>query len=157
MDIEEWNNGREKWAPLIGRLILAFGEVEYCFMVCLGPLDSHEGWPSLKHAKFKKKANKSIEVLTKKYSKFPESKRAIYLINEAVKRAKARNLVAHNPLNIAPYNDSNNNIEFHLIIGSLRNHQVHIAEAELTNIMEEIEQIASELHDIVNRIWTERD
>jgi len=157
VDIDEWNNGREKWAPLMGRLILAFGEIEYCFMVCLAPLNSHEGWEKLKHADFKTKASKSIAVLSSKYKRYPECKQAIYLINESIKRVKVRNLVAHNPLNIAPFNDVDGNIEFQLVIGSLRNHEIHINEKELTNTMKEIEEIATELHNIVNRIWTERE
>ncbi len=153
MNADEWNTGREKWAPLIGRLVLAFGEVEYCFMVCLGPLASHEYWPELKHSEFNKKAATSVQVLHN-YDRYPESKRAMFLINEAVKRAKVRNLVAHNPLNIVPNNDLS---DFHLAIGSLRNHEIHISEQELRTAMEEIEQIAAELHNIVNYIWTERE
>lgn len=156
MDIDEWRNGRKVWAPVIGRLLLGFGEIEWCLMVCLGPLNDHEGRERWRTADFKKKASEAIRVLSEKHEEHRASKRAVRLINESIKLAACRNLVAHNQLNIGAYPEGHD-LKFRLVIASLRDGKKYITFSELTELAEAAENVASELHDTVNAIWSDRE
>ena len=153
---DEWTQGRQVWAPVIGRLLLAFGEIEYCLMICLGPLDDRQNWGKLLTPEFKEKASKSIRVLEDKHKHAAPaaSTKAIRLLNESIKLAEYRNLVAHNPLNIGAYTEnSEDDIRFRLVIGSLRNPEKLITLAELQEVTEAAESVAAELHDIIHYLW----
>jgi len=157
MNIEEWKHGRQLWAPVIGRLLLAFGEIEYCLIICLGPLDGHHALDKLKASDFKKKASESLRVLSINHSARPGAKRAIQLLNQAIKLAEYRNLVAHNPLTIGAYTDEMGDIQFRLVVSSLRNHKKSIALSDLQEVAEATECVAAELHNTIYDLWTQRE
>lgn len=153
MDIQEWRRGRQLWAPVIGRLLLSFGEIEYCLMIILGPLNGHQAWERLKASEFKKKASEAIRVLDNNYLGHRAHKQTVSLLNESMKLATYRNLVAHNPLNIGPF-QQDGKINFRLVIISLRNHEKHVVFSELNEAADSSEYVASQLHELVHELWT---
>lgn len=153
MDIEEWKQGRKVWAPIIGHLLLAFGEIEYCLMICLGPLDSHMTWSKVKDAGYKRKVSEAIRVLSEKHPDHIGAKNAIQLLNDSLNLVKVRNLVAHNPLNVAAYTAPDGDVQFRLAVGSLKNHENGIIFQELEDAALQAEALAAELHDVIHDIW----
>jgi hypothetical protein len=156
MDIQEWRQGRQIWAPVIGRLLLAFGEIEYCLMIILGPLGGHQAWERLKNSEFKKKISESIRVLDDNYVGHRAHKQTVRLLNESIKLATYRNLVAHNPLNVGPFSQDGE-IYFRLVIVSLKNHEKYVAFSELNEVAESSEYVALQLHELVHELWTSDD
>ena len=84
---------------------------------------------------------------------YPISKRAISLINDAIKLAAYRNLVAHNPLNLNMFEAENGEYESRSVIRSLRNDEHYIDYETMIEVTSATQDVAGELYDITQHLW----
>jgi hypothetical protein len=91
------------WRELVGRAILAFGEIEVISYRLLVGLPSERIFESVAHLPFARRVNLILQLLAAKPGKGrPE---LVKLLKEAKRLAETRNLVAHNPMAVGVYRD----------------------------------------------------
>ena len=146
------NSLKERWAGLVGRVILAFGEIELSILECLIDVPNENLYPQYKDEEFHKKANKAIQVLNDSSIEPKLRRKMVKLINLAMQKAKDRNLVAHNPLHLGFYTDMDGSLDFRYEIRSLRRQEVFMTLRELETLALDIEQLAGNVYETMSAI-----
>jgi hypothetical protein len=148
-----WREEQQKWIEPIGRLMIAFGRMEYSLRVCLLHLKDHQHWNNFKNKEFKAKASGSIKVLESVSEIHPPAQRAISLLNDAIRLAKYRNLIAHNPLSLDMFEDQSGDYKTRTAIRSLRDNETTIDYETLLDVVEAAELIEDELYVYTQHLW----
>jgi hypothetical protein len=141
---------RERWALLVGRLVLSFGDIEFHLLQCLVHVPAQNLYGQYRDKEFVAKANKAIEVLRGSTIKPQRVKKLVSLVNKAIKCAKNRNLIAHNPLRLAIYSSGIGNLDFRPEIRSLRNQERFLTLPELEALASESEALAGQFYEALN-------
>jgi len=145
MNDKDHEKEKEHWASLIGRLMLAFGNIEFQLCRCLVEIPEVSRHEELINHDFKKRATQAIKEIENAKLDKANSKKLINLLNECIKLAKKRNLIAHNPFNLSFY-DTKDGLGFRLEIVSLRNNDIFLEIGELESLVNKAEKYADELY-----------
>lgn len=145
---------RELWEGYIGRLILICGDIELHLLQLYWNLRLGEGYdPSVKKLGFADKAKKllsMVESWDENEAQF--RKRARRVLNDAIKLARRRNLIAHNPLYMDIYTDGEAVFIAGPTIRSLRGSDEHISLDGLKQLIVEAKQIEEDLWGLVEEV-----
>ena len=96
---------------------------------------------------------KAILVQAKERGLQPELRKKVSrILNETIKLAHSRNLVAHNPLYLDVYSDAEGDFKNTLSIRSLRDMEKHISLDSLTSLAEKAMRLESELIGLLSEV-----
>ena len=140
---------RSEWEPIVGRLILVCGDIELLLLQLYWNLTLHGGYDKAIKQK-NGMGNKAKFIRPKVDNKFvskPLRKRISSALEKTIELAHKRNLVAHNPLCMAVYSESEE--DFKPSIRSLRDNEKHISYAELAKLNERASKLSAELQELV--------
>jgi hypothetical protein len=136
----------DEWALQVGRFVMAFGEIEWMVCQTLVHIPTENLYEKLRkenpRAEFNVLAKKAIEC-SQARGLLPELCRALVRsLNEAIKLAEHRNLVAHNPMHFSMYTDEHERqIGFRMEIVSLRNQDKSVTLEELARLAADAERL----------------
>jgi len=108
-------------------------------------------WPSLKTQDFKVKANAAIKQVQTSCSNENTKRQLVHALNEAIKLAVDRNMVAHNPLHLGMYTSDAGGIDFRLEVFSLRDSSIVMSLDKLSQIANTANELAGALHVLLGR------
>ena len=148
------NSPKERWAGLVGRVILAFGEIELSILQCLIHVPKENLYQQYREKEFLVKAKKAIEVLNNSKIKPRLRVKMVKLVNLAIKKAKDRNLIAHNPLHLGFYSDVDvvGSLDFRHEIRSLRQQEIFITLPQLEALASEVERLAQNIYVAMSEV-----
>src|SRR5258708_7969899 len=89
---EQMDEQAAMWAHQIGRVVMAFGEIEWLVCQTLIHVPEKNQYERLKNHDFKVLAKHAIECVTERVTNKQARKALVHTINEAVKLAAERNL-----------------------------------------------------------------
>ena len=141
--------GKDKWANLIGQIMIGFGDIEYITLECLHVFPTENIFPSVSKMNLTPRIDLIINIVESRFQKEEEKSPIINCLNKAKDLAKKRNLIAHNPMSMDVYANDNNEIYgFKEVIASLRNknNKIHF---------EDLEQLAKDVEEVKQRLMYE--
>jgi hypothetical protein len=141
-----------KWAAPIGRVFVAFGSIELVTLECLRNIPCDRIQRSTRGFRLSQKIDLIVELLETK-SDTPFSNLSALLLS-AKELAKTRNLIAHNPLVLDVYEDTDGGFMFKETIVSLLKKSQRISFSELETFANESERLASALYDCSIKVFT---
>ena len=141
----EFEAAQQRWRYEVGRLILAFGEIEFGICQCLVHIPATNQWEALKNEDLKVKANAAIEHTQASNLASSTKQRLIHALNSAMQMAKDRNLIAHNPLHLGIFTSEAGGVDFRLQVFSLRNPSIIMTIDQLSAVAERATAVALEL------------
>ena len=140
------------WELLVGRLILLCGDIElqllqlHWNLMCGGA--AYDG--SLKMQSPKEKAKRILKSLDASKCA-PALKQEIRrLLSHAIQLGNTRNLIAHNPLSMNVYHDSNGSFGRQAKIRSLRHPEIHISKENLEATIIKASSLREQLYVVVS-------
>jgi hypothetical protein len=142
------------WAQQVGRFVIAFGEIEYSVCQTLVHVPEVNQFPTMKHREFKVRANAAIEHTNARVQDDVPRRALVRGLNEAIKLAESRNLIAHNPVRFAMYTDPDEQrIAFRMEIASLRDEAKLVTLPQMQALAEKAESVAAELDDALRQVF----
>ncbi|MDO8826834.1 hypothetical protein [Methylophaga sp.] len=133
-----------EWEVYVGRLIVSFGDIE------LLTFKLFENWftgVTTKNYSLEQRLNKLIDHVTRISDKDEKRDELKMLLIRSKQLKKFRNLVAHNPVVLKKYNES----EYEDVVFDLRKKAEPISIEKLNELSDEARSLASELFIIVSQ------
>lgn len=132
---------REEWEPLVGRYILICGDIELALCqlywnLMLGKTQKI----NINKKSFKEKAIEIRDILKNNRSETLEK-----LIERVITVTDKRNIIAHNPLYLDVYMNSDGGFNYIKTIRSLRDNSKHITIDNLSKEIEKAKLVSQEL------------
>ena len=153
---EEITDMETKWCLAIGRLLVAFGKIEWFTYFLLCELPSEDIFDSVCSLSFSKRRG-LIEQLAEQRITDSGLKAAILgLLKDAEKYSKIRNTVAHNPIELSLF-DSSEGIDLRHTISKFRadmdeRRKTEITLAELEEKCVSIERLAGKCYEMQYKV-----
>ncbi|MEE1948526.1 hypothetical protein V0R48_06040 [Pseudomonas alcaligenes] len=145
---------KHEWAGEIGRIVIAFGNIEHITMLCLNQLPNDPIYPATSHLNLAPRLELLVAVL--RGSTDIAAEKLGQLLTEAKALAEERNLVVHNPLVLDVYQDSDGGYKFEHTIQSLRRVEKRLALRDLESIRERAERLATDLYEVASPMLERR-
>ena len=144
--------GKEKWAQLIGLIIIEFGEIERITIRCLRTFPSENIISSVIGMKLSSRVDLICSILESKFSN-GETNKIIPLLKKAKKLAEKRNILAHNPMSLDIYENEEGEIfKFKEVIKSLKNEKQYIHFCDLETLYKDISAITPEMSNEYHKL-----
>lgn len=132
------------WETAVGRLIVAFGQIEYGVYAALKLRPALNLSEITVDISLSKKIEIALEIIRPRIE--PEFEEVKNLLLRAKKIVWARNLIAHNPLIFDYIRDGNDNLSTTKRIASLRDKNRHIT-------LDQLVAISDQAYEISEVIW----
>ncbi len=144
---------RNRWALAVGRLILAFGDIEWVSLQCLHALPRDSVYGSLATLPLGRRIALLCEILGARPDLGEAAETLSDLFGRAEELSRVRNLVAHNPTAFGVYHDESTG-RIHLVdeISSSKNPNRALTYEELSSAASEAESLASALSEAFYQI-----
>ena len=133
-----------EWAAEIGRIVIAFGGIEHVTVLCLRSLPRDPIHKALANLKLAARIDLLLAILAGDDS--PEAARLAQLFGKVKSLAVDRNHIVHNPLMLSVF-DSDGELGYVEAIHSLSNANKRLSFAELVQVREQAEQLATNLYE----------
>jgi hypothetical protein len=141
---------RTEWEPLVGRLILACGNVELFLLQLYWNLMLHSKYDeSIKYKNMGAKAKFIRLAVNDDFVDAELRKRIERALDLVIELAHKRNLVAHSPLYMDVYSDDVGNFTLIPSIRSLRDNEKHISFEDLIELNEKVAELSNELQELI--------
>jgi len=142
------------WAQQIGRLVIAFGEIEYAVCQVLVHVPEVNQFPGMKNREFKVRANAAIGYTNARVQNDAPRRALVHGLNEAIKLAESRNLIAHNPVRFALYTGPDEQqINFRMEIVSLRDETKIVTLPQVQALADKAEGVAGSLDEALRQVF----
>jgi hypothetical protein len=142
------------WAQLVGRFVLAFGEIEWGVCQALVRVPERNQFPAMKRCEFKVRATAAIKHTNDRVQDDAVRRALVRAINEGIKLADSRNLIAHNPAQIAIYTDGDEEDPvFRMEIISMLDETKFVTQPQLQALAEKAESVAAEMVNALRRVY----
>lgn len=140
--------GEEKWAQVIGQVMLGFADIEYITLQCLHVFPSENIFSCASKLSLSLRIELIIDIVD---SRFQNSENTASMINY-LKRAKElsvqRNIIAHNPMSFEVYEDEAGNITgLKEAIISMRKNNAKLHFADLVKLNTDVNETKQLLMD----------
>lgn len=146
-----------EWASEIGNIFLSFGDIEFVTLECLRHFPTEDIYNSTSKLNFKPRVNLIIEIVNSMGISEKLKNEMTDLLNQAFSMSDKRNLIAHNPLALEVYEDSEGNYEFAEIIASLRNEKNTISFDGIKQLAVESSELSEALHSKFMEVKNEKE
>jgi hypothetical protein len=135
----------EKWAPLIGKLFIAFGTVERATHDCIRAWSNDVVYKHVKGMPFARRIDLAIDLVATQ--PFSDTSKATFIADfQATKiLAQQRNVIAHSPLVLVLFSDEGN-AAIYEALASNTDEARHIEFDELEDIVKEAEALADKIN-----------
>lgn len=145
---------RNKWGRLVGRFILAFGDIESITYLCIAKIPSERIFESASKLFFGKRVELILELLQSKKEVTGRTRELLSTaLNKSVKLSIKRNILAHSPIYMNIYEQEHTGeLDFQEVIMSLRNQEESITYQELETLVEQAEALSMEVNDAYNEL-----
>lgn len=138
--------GKDKWAHLIGQVMIGFGDIEYITLECLHVFPTENIFPSVSKMNLSPRIDLIINIGESKFQKEEEKNPIIDCLKKAKELATKRNLIAHNPMSMDVYANENDEIYgFKEVIASLRNKNNKLHYEDLEQLAKDVEEVKQHL------------
>jgi hypothetical protein len=147
-------DSRERWAPLVGRLILSFGDIENVTYLALLQLPKDKIFETTSSLGFGKRAELVLELI----DGHPEigeslSKEFSEKLRMAKKLSETRNLVAHSPLMMKIYEHPKEGwMHREIALASAKNKDEGLSFYKLAEAATKAEMLAKDLYELYGEI-----
>lgn len=136
----------DEWALLVGTAIVRFGEIELISLKCFAFFSPEDSALSVAKLNFVPRAEKLIKVLQAQECVTRDIQELISAFTLAIKLAKTRNLIAHNPVILDLYvNEDETEAAAERWIRSARTDLETLDLAGLKEFVDEVDDLAAEL------------
>lgn len=152
--LSDHDGARKDWAILVGRLVLAFGDIENLTMLAISRISADSILDTARSLLLGKRIELIQEILVDK-SAISESARSDFIKELTTLKGllDKRNLIVHNPLVLQMYQDDRTGEWVAQgAIASLRNEEKKISVEELSALVERVEACRTRLFDVYGRV-----
>lgn len=148
--MDQYDLEEKVFAPLVGKAILTFGQIEYSTLQAIEMLCRETIIKSAAKLQFKARTELLIEILSGR-PKAQATDRLVQLLKRSLKCAEKRNLIAHNPLqiNVSYQNDAYNHTPQ---INRYLDKEKKVTLEELHQLCADMEAISDELADAIHGV-----
>jgi hypothetical protein len=149
-----WQDPRSKWAPLVGRFILSFGDIENVTYLALLQLPKDKIFQTTSTLGFGKRVDLVIELI-KDHAEIGKSlsERFVEKLKAAKKLSETRNLVAHSPVVMKVYHHPKEGwTHREIALANAKNRDRDISLAILKKAVTESERLAKGLYNVYGKI-----
>lgn len=150
-DFEEWQN-------LIGRAIIASGDIELASYKCLTYLPSDDIFEIVADLPFAKRVDLICKIIEEK--PLPDDLRAdfLQLLSKAKKSAETRNLIAHNPVQISVYkHEKSGDVFLRPEIQAIRKKNKVMTLTDMRKFTAEVEELSMDIHAVMGQLFAACD
>ena len=137
----------------IGRFVVAFGHIEWYTYELLVHLPTENIFPAVAHLGFKDRATLAIELLADSRFAGAPAKSLQRALRKAITLASTRNIVAHNPVMLSLYTNTDGEIDFRPEISPFRDPKKRLTLAEVRKLGRQAEDLAGEVYEHQNRVF----
>ena len=147
------SEGKEKWAQLIGQILISFGDIEMITYRCLKTFPSENILPSVINMKLGQRIDLISNVLKSKFGENDINK-IISLLGRVKGLSKQRNLIAHNPMSLDIYENEQGKISgLKEVIRSEKDESKYVHYSDLIKTSTELSEIVPKLMDEYSRLY----
>lgn len=154
----EFDQARQKWAEMVGRFILAFGDIENITYICLSRLPKDSIYKSVSKLRFAQRVDLLLEILRGQdglaqtlVEQFANQ------LEDAKTLAKVRNTVAHSPLMCVIYEHPTEewrHIEYR--VANSMNEDKYVTLESLADTTKQTEKLAAGLYVLVEKLLQQK-
>ena len=150
---KKFQNQRKAWGGLVGRFVLAFGDIENVTYLALSQLPRDSIFKSTSTLGFGKRVDLVIEIV-RDHPEVSAFTRALFIrhLKEAKVLSDTRNTLAHSPLVLSLYRHPEWT-HAELGIGTVRNSDKPVTLQVLRSKTREVEALAKKLHRAYSRVY----
>jgi len=151
---KRWQDPRKKWAPLVGRFVLAFGDIENVTYLALRQLPKDKIFQTTSTLGFGKRVDLVIE-LVKDHAEIGKrlSERFVEKLKAAKKLSETRNLIAHSPVVMKVYHHPKEGwTHREIAVANAKNHDREVSLAGLRQGVTQSERLAKSLYNLYGKI-----
>jgi len=149
----EGETERKNWVTLIGRFMVAFGDIENITLLALERISSESLMRTARSLQLTKRIELLSEILGSKESISDEARaNFIKSLAGAKKLSEMRNIIAHNPLLLTVHLDSPGELIAGHEIVSARNEDSRITAKRMQELVEQAEKTRTHLFDQYGQI-----
>jgi hypothetical protein len=131
----------EKWIPIVGRFIIAFGSMESSINCILQLWCSPQEWSDVAHKELAPRVNFLRSKLDQQ-SISRQAKRVLRQnLDDVMHLAKTRNLIAHNPLILSLFEGDDGDSVFQEAIFSIRDEHKYVTLDDLLGLLAQAEAL----------------
>jgi hypothetical protein len=145
---------RSEWAPVVGRLILSFGDIENVTYLALLQLPKDKIFATTSSLPFGKRVDLVLD-LVDGHPEIAEdlSKRFAEKLRDAKKLSETRNMVAHSPLVMQIFQHPKEGwVHREMALANAKNKEKALSLDALTQAASEADRLARELYDLYGSI-----
>ncbi|MCP3684054.1 MAG: hypothetical protein GY861_15340 [bacterium] len=158
--VKDVRERRKKWMPIVGRFILAFGDIENVTYFAIKQLPVDKIYETSWKLNFGTRVDLVLELvnnLTKATAEMKEEFRTLLI--EAKQLSVIRNTVAHSPLMLMVYQHKSEEWAFvhEESLANIRNAENSITIEKLTEYTDRAEVLATELYESYQKIYQIED
>ena len=145
---------RNKWGRLVGRFILAFGDIESITYLCIAKISSERKFKSASKQFFGKRVDFILELLQSEKEVTGRTREFLSTaLKKSVELSKKRNILAHSPIHMRIYEQEHTgDLDFQEVIMSLRNQEESITYQGLEKLVEQAEALSMQVNDAYNEL-----
>lgn len=144
----------DEWHGLIGRAIVACGDIELVTYKCLTYLPTEHIFEVVADLPFSKRIDLICKLIEDK--PLPDELRTdfLQLLTKSKKTAETRNIIAHNPLQVSVYeHEKTGDIFVRPEIQTIRKKQKILRLNDMRRFTAEVEELSSDLHAVMGQVF----
>ncbi len=144
----------QEWQQLVGKSIIAFGDIELVTYNCLTYLPSEHIFEVVSDLSFAKRIELISRIIESKDIPANLRDNFLELLAKAKEKAQVRNIIAHNPVQMSIYeHQKTGEILFQPEIAKIKKGNKVITIKDLQRFAEEVEELSVNLYSLMGQIF----